>query len=76
MDAQTEVSSVRISHWYSGLHRQVRAEWTGEAISDELVHYLLDFIDPSAGGSIEWLHGFNPVSVHVVITVGNEEIPF
>lgn len=79
MNAETEVSSVRISWWNAGGYDQIRTEWSGQAIPDGLVHNLLGWIRPIARGSELRVDGYPPISVDVSITFStspSEDLPF
>lgn len=76
MNAETEMSSVRFSWWNSGGNNQIRAEWSGQAIPDELVHNVLGRVRPFVGQSVGRVDGDIAVSLDVRITFSNEEIPF
>lgn len=79
MNAETEVSGVRISWWNSGGYDQIRAEWSGEAIPDGLVHNLLGRIRPIAGGAELRVDGYPAISLDIRITFGtspSEDLPF
>lgn len=79
MDAETEMSSVRISWWNAGGYDQVRAEWGGSAVPYELVHHVLGWIRPFAGITGGRVDGVIPISLDCRITFGSAEeddLPF
>lgn len=79
MDAETEMSSVRISWWNAGGYDQIRTQWDGEAIPDGLVHHLLGRIRSLAGAAELRVDGYSAISVDVRITFSSraaDELPF
>jgi hypothetical protein len=77
-NAEKEVWSMRTFRRDSGGHDQFGAQWDGTAVPYRLVHQLLDFFSPFAGGSVNGLHGDDAISLDVRITFRSEEdeIPF